>query len=68
MPYVTEEDKNVVSTPIKEMLMKLIQEESGDISIKSEDEAVPSKKTKVSGIFFFFLEIIAYDVSLIVQL
>ena len=54
MPYVTEEDKSVVSTPIKERLTKLIQEESGDVSIKNEDEAVPSKKTKVSGIFFFF--------------
>lgn len=54
MPYVTEEDKSVVSTPIKRMLTKLIQEESGDVSIKTEDEAVPSKKTKVSGIFFFF--------------
>lgn len=55
MPYVTEEDKSVVSTPIKEMLTKLIQEESGDgISIKTEDEAAPSKKARVSGIFFFF--------------
>lgn len=33
------------------MLTKLIQEESGDnISIKTEDETVQSKKTKVSGI------------------
>lgn len=53
MPYVTEEDKSVVSTPIKEMLTNLIQEESGDVSIKIEDEAVPSKKARVSGIFFF---------------
>ncbi|KYM84659.1 PREDICTED: zinc finger BED domain-containing protein 1-like [Atta cephalotes] len=52
MPYVTEEDKSVVSTPIKERLTKLIQEESGDVSIKNEDEAVPSKKTKVSGMEF----------------
>ncbi|XP_018403696.1 PREDICTED: zinc finger BED domain-containing protein 1 [Cyphomyrmex costatus] len=52
MPYVTEEDKNVVSTPIKEMLTKLIQEESGDVLIKTEDEAVPSKKTRVSGMEF----------------
>lgn len=50
-PYVTEEDKNIVSSPIKEMLTKLIQEESGDtISIKTEDETVQSKKTRVSGI------------------
>lgn len=60
MPYVTEEEKNVVSAPIKEMLTKLIQEETGDVSVKSEDEAVPSKKTKVSGIFLFFFEIIAH--------
>ncbi|XP_025987689.1 E3 SUMO-protein ligase ZBED1 isoform X2 [Solenopsis invicta] len=52
MPYVTEEEKNVVSAPIKEMLTKLIQEETGDVSVKSEDEAVPSKKTKVSGMEF----------------
>ncbi|KAM0731633.1 E3 SUMO-protein ligase ZBED1 [Formica fusca] len=50
LPYVTEEDKSVVSSPIKEMLTKLIQEESGDnISIKTEDETVQSKKTRVSG-------------------
>jgi len=53
MPYVTEEDKSVVSTPIKEMLTKLIQEESGDISIKTEDEAAPNKKARVSGIHTF---------------
>ncbi|XP_077276766.1 E3 SUMO-protein ligase ZBED1 isoform X1 [Temnothorax americanus] len=52
MPYVTEEDKSVVSTPIKEMLTKLIQEESGDVPIKIEDEAVPSKKSRVSGMEF----------------
>lgn len=52
-PYVTEEDKNIVSSPIKEMLTKLIQEESGDnISIKTEDETVQSKKTRVSGMEF----------------
>ncbi|KAL6447372.1 hypothetical protein ACFW04_001530 [Cataglyphis niger] len=50
LPYVTEEDKSVVSSPIKEMLTKLIQEESGDnISIKTEDETVQSKKTRLSG-------------------
>lgn len=49
MPYVTEEDKNIVSAPIKEMLTKLIQEESEDISIKTEDETVQSKKPR-SGI------------------
>jgi len=54
MPYVTEEDKSVVSTPIKEMLTKLIHEESGDISIKTEDEAAPSKRARVSGIHIFF--------------
>ncbi|XP_072756638.1 E3 SUMO-protein ligase ZBED1 [Anoplolepis gracilipes] len=50
LPYITEEDKNIVSSPIKEMLTKLIQEESGDnISIKTEDETVQSKKPRVSG-------------------
>lgn len=52
MPYVTEEDKNIVSTPIKEMLTKLIQEESGDITIKAENEEIPSKKARVSGMEF----------------
>ncbi|XP_011644063.1 zinc finger BED domain-containing protein 1-like isoform X2 [Pogonomyrmex barbatus] len=53
MPYVTDEDKNVVSAPIKEMLTKLIQEESGDISIKTEDEgAVQNKKARISGMEF----------------
>ncbi|XP_020286493.1 zinc finger BED domain-containing protein 1-like isoform X2 [Pseudomyrmex gracilis] len=49
LPYVTEEDKAVVSAPMKEMLTKLIQEESGDPGIKSEDETVPSKKSRLSG-------------------
>lgn len=48
MPYVTEEDKNTVSAPMKEMLTKLIQEDSGDSAIKSEDE-MPSKKSRLSG-------------------
>ncbi|XP_011865113.1 PREDICTED: zinc finger BED domain-containing protein 1 isoform X2 [Vollenhovia emeryi] len=52
MPYVTEEDKSVVSTPIKQMLTELIQEESGDITLKIENEEVPSKKSKVSGMEF----------------
>jgi len=53
MPYVTEEDKNVVSAPIKEMLTKVIQEESGDVSVKTEDEGTQSsKRARISGIFF----------------
>lgn len=64
MPYVTEEDKSVVSPSIKEMLIKLIQEESGDVSIKTEDEAIPSKKTRVSGIS---LGIVVHNTSLIIQ-
>ncbi|KAL0125543.1 hypothetical protein PUN28_004570 [Cardiocondyla obscurior] len=51
MPYVTEEDKSIVSTPIKEMLTKLIQEESGEVSVKIEDET-PSKKARLSGMEF----------------
>jgi hypothetical protein len=48
MPYVTEEDKNIVSVPIKEMLTKLISEECGNVTIKNEDE-IPSKKSRLSG-------------------
>ena len=48
LPYDTEEDKNSVSVPIKEMLTKLIQEDSGDSVLKIEDET-PSKKSKLSG-------------------
>lgn len=49
LPYATEEDKNSVATDIKEMLTKLIQEESGDnISIKVEEEPL-NKKSRVSG-------------------
>lgn len=51
MPYATEEDKNLVAAPIKEMLTKLIQEESGDnVTLKTEDEPT-SKKSRLSGIF-----------------
>lgn len=51
LPYVTEEDKSVVSSPIKEMLTKLIQEESGDnISIKTEDETVQSMELLLGGL------------------
>ncbi|KZC14087.1 PREDICTED: zinc finger BED domain-containing protein 1-like [Dufourea novaeangliae] len=50
LPYATEEDKNLVATPIKDMLTKLIQEESGDTTttIKIEDEP-PNKKSRLSG-------------------
>ncbi|KAF7390105.1 hypothetical protein HZH68_011962 [Vespula germanica] len=47
LPYATEEDKSLVATPIKEMLTKLIQAESGD-SIKVEEEPT-SKKSRLSG-------------------
>lgn len=48
MPYVTEEDKSTVGVPIKDMLTKLIQEESGNGSIKTEDEPT-NKKSRLSG-------------------
>lgn len=51
LPYATEEDKSLVATPIKEMLTKLIQAESGD-SIKVEEEPT-SKKSRLSGIISF---------------
>ncbi|KOX68204.1 Zinc finger BED domain-containing protein 1 [Melipona quadrifasciata] len=52
LPYATEEDKNSVATDIKEMLTKLIQEESGDnINIKVEEEPL-TKKSRVSGMEF----------------
>lgn len=57
LPYATEEDKNLVATPIKEMLTKLIQEESGDnTNIKIEEEA-PNKKIRLSGMY-------TYEISL----
>ncbi|XP_068972598.1 E3 SUMO-protein ligase ZBED1-like [Bombus flavifrons] len=52
LPYATEEDKNSVATDIKEMLTKLIQEESGDnINMKVEEEPL-TKKSRVSGMEF----------------
>jgi len=48
MPYVTEEDKNIVDVPIKEMLIKLISEECDNVTIKSEDE-ISNKKSRLSG-------------------
>ncbi|XP_066599630.1 E3 SUMO-protein ligase ZBED1-like isoform X2 [Prorops nasuta] len=49
LPYATEEDKNLVAAPIKEMLTKLIQEDSGSVSdIKTEEEPT-TKKSRLSG-------------------
>ncbi|XP_015516469.1 E3 SUMO-protein ligase ZBED1 isoform X1 [Neodiprion pinetum] len=48
LPYATEEDKNMVAGPIKEMLTKLIEEEGGEQSTKIEDEP-SSKKNRLSG-------------------
>lgn len=49
LPYATDEDKKLIAKSIKEMLTKLIQEESGDNDcIKIEDEP-PSKKNRLSG-------------------
>ncbi|XP_046734918.1 E3 SUMO-protein ligase ZBED1 isoform X2 [Diprion similis] len=48
LPYATEEDKNMVAGPIKEMLTKLIEEEGGEQSTKIEEEP-SSKKNRLSG-------------------
>ncbi|XP_043503910.1 E3 SUMO-protein ligase ZBED1-like isoform X1 [Polistes fuscatus] len=47
LPYVSDEDKGLVATPIKEMLTKLIQSENGDL-IKIEEETM-CKKNRLSG-------------------
>lgn len=49
LPYATEEDKNSVATDIKEMLTKLIHEESGDNTIIKNEDEPPSKKSRLSG-------------------
>ncbi|XP_034938435.1 zinc finger BED domain-containing protein 1-like [Chelonus insularis] len=49
LPYATDEDKNMASKPIKEMLVKVIEEEGCEpIEIKQENEQ-PSKKIRLSG-------------------
>ncbi|XP_012260443.2 E3 SUMO-protein ligase ZBED1-like [Athalia rosae] len=48
LPYATEEDKNMVAGPIKEMLTKLIEEEGGEPIAKIEEEPT-SKKSRLSG-------------------
>ncbi|XP_076296822.1 E3 SUMO-protein ligase ZBED1 isoform X1 [Lasioglossum baleicum] len=49
LPYATEEDKNLVASPIKEMLKKLILEESGDSATIKLEEEPPNKKSRLSG-------------------
>lgn len=51
LPYATDEDKNIVATPIKEMLTKLIQEESGDTTNIKVEEDPPNKKNRLSGMY-----------------
>lgn len=52
LPYATEEDKNLVAAPIKEMLTKLIQEESGDTTNIKVEEEPPNKKSRLSGRYY----------------
>ncbi|XP_015600521.1 zinc finger BED domain-containing protein 1 [Cephus cinctus] len=49
LPYATEEDKNMVAAPIKEMLTKLIEEEGADNDEIKIEEGPPSKKSRMSG-------------------
>lgn len=46
LPYATDEDKTLVSAPIKDMLTKLIEEEGGNRIIKTDD--IPDKKRRMS--------------------
>ncbi|XP_032666252.1 zinc finger BED domain-containing protein 1 isoform X2 [Odontomachus brunneus] len=49
LPYATEEDKKMVANPIKEMLMKLINEESGENSSERAQHELPIKKSRSSA-------------------
>jgi hypothetical protein len=47
LPYASEEDKNIISTSMKQMLIKFIEEERGRNSGPVEES--PSKKSRLSG-------------------
>ncbi|GFG39100.1 hypothetical protein Cfor_12234 [Coptotermes formosanus] len=47
LPYASEEDKNIISTSMKQMLMKFIEEERGKNAGPVEES--PSKKSRLSG-------------------
>jgi hypothetical protein len=47
LPYASEEDKNIISTSMKQMLIKFIGEERGRNSGPVEESA--SKKSRLSG-------------------
>lgn len=50
VPYATDEDKSMVAAPIKEMLVKLIEEDEDVLEINKNADASPAKKSRVSGI------------------
>jgi hypothetical protein len=47
LPYASEEDKNIISTSMKQMLIKFIEEERGKNALSAEES--PSKKSRLSG-------------------
>jgi hypothetical protein len=47
LPYASEEDKNIISTSMKHMLIKFIEEERGKNAGPVEES--PSKKSRLSG-------------------
>ncbi|XP_021933757.1 zinc finger BED domain-containing protein 1 isoform X2 [Zootermopsis nevadensis] len=47
LPYASEEDKNIISTSMKQMLIKFIEEERGKNSGPVEES--PNKKSRLSG-------------------
>lgn len=55
LPYATEEDKNMASKPIKEMLVKLIEDE-GEHQVNDDNIVELSrKKSRLSGKYLFNL-------------
>lgn len=50
LPYASEEDKNIISTSMKQMLIKFIEEERGKNAGPIEES--PSKKSRLSGMEF----------------
>ncbi|XP_058793121.1 E3 SUMO-protein ligase ZBED1-like [Phymastichus coffea] len=49
VPYATNDDKKIVTSPIKEMLIKLIEGNGDNPDIKNEEEPI-TKKSRLSGL------------------
>jgi len=47
LPYASEEDKNIISTSMKQMLIRFIEEDRGKSAGPVEES--PSKKSRLSG-------------------